>query len=72
MSREELSRTAAAGSGQGWAAPLTQEGKEYFTYLRTVFKRYSSIPSMTIRLECNFVFRITGREFFSSKRMRGA
>ena len=40
MNREGLLRAEAIGSEQGWVTPLTQEDREYFAYLRTVFKRY--------------------------------
>ena len=39
MSRDELLRAEAVGASQGWVAPLTNEDKEYFAYLRQVFKR---------------------------------
>lgn len=29
----------------GWVAPLTQEDKDHFAYLRKVFKRYNLAPS---------------------------
>ena len=64
MSREELLRAEAIGSEQGWVAPLTQEDKEYFAYLRTVFKRYNIIPSKATRLEYNFVIRVAESEFY--------
>ena len=52
MSREELLRAEAIGNEQGWVAPLTQEDKEYFSYLRTVFKEY------------DFVLRVAESEFY--------
>lgn len=55
MSREELLRAEAVGSEQGWVAPLTHEGKEYFAYLRTVFKRYNIVSANATRLEYDFV-----------------
>ena len=64
MSREELLRAEAIGSEQGWVAPLTQEDKEYFAYLRTVFKRYNIVPSKATRLEYGFVLRVAEREFY--------
>ena len=64
MSREELLRAEAIGSEQGWVAPLTQEDKEYFAYLRTVFKRYNIVPSKATRLEYNFVIRVAESEFY--------
>ena len=45
MSRDELLKAETVGSEQGWVAPLTHEDKEYFAYLRTVFKRYNIVPS---------------------------
>ena len=38
MSREDLLKIEAIGSEQGQVAPLTHEDKEYFAYLRKVFK----------------------------------
>ncbi|MDE7172583.1 MAG: hypothetical protein K2O11_12040 [Oscillospiraceae bacterium] len=64
MSREELLRAEAIGSEQGWVAPLTQEDKEYFSYLRTVFKRYNIVPSKATRLEYDFVLRVAESEFY--------
>ena len=64
MSKEELLRAEAIGSEQGWAAPLTQEDREYFAYLRTVFKRYNIVPSKATRLEYDFVLRVAESEFY--------
>ena len=64
MSREELLRAEAIGSEQGWVAPLTQDDKEYFAYLRTVFKRYNIVPSKATRLEYDFVLRVAESEFY--------
>ena len=64
MSREELLRAEAIGNEQGWVAPLTQEDKEYFAYLRTVFKRYNIVPSKATRLEYDFVLRVAESEFY--------
>lgn len=64
MSKEELLRAEAIGSEQGWVAPLTQEDKEYFAYLRTVFKRYNIVPSKATRLEYDFVLRVAESEFY--------
>ncbi len=64
MSREELLKAEAIGSETGWVTPLTQEDKEYFTYLRTVFKRYNIVPSKATRLEYDFVIRVAESEFY--------
>ena len=64
ISREELLWAEAIGSEQGWVAPLTQEDKEYFAYLRTVFKRYNIVPSKATRLEYDFVLRVAESEFY--------
>ena len=64
MSREELLRAEAIGSEQGWVAPMTQEDKEYFAYLRTVFKRYNIVLSKATRLEYDFVLRVAESEFY--------
>ena len=62
--REELLRAEAIGSEQGWVAPMTQEDKEYFAYLRTAFKRYNIVPSKATRLEYDFVLRVAESEFY--------
>ena len=64
MSREELLRAETIGSEQGWVAPITQEDREYFAYLRTVFKRYNIVPSKATRLEYDFVLRVAESEFY--------
>ena len=64
MNKEELLRAEAIGADNGWVAPLTQEDKEYFAYLRTVFKRYSIVPSKATRLEYDFVVRVAESEFY--------
>ena len=64
MSREDLLRAEAIGSEQGWVAPMTQEDREYFAYLRTVFKRYNIVPSKATRLEYDFVLRVAESEFY--------
>lgn len=64
MSREELLREEAIGNERGWVVPLTQEDKEYFAYLRTVFKRYNIVPSKATRMEYDFVLRVAESEFY--------
>lgn len=64
MSRDELLRVEAVGAAQGWVAPLTNEDKEYFAYLRQVFKRYNITPSKATRLEYDFVTRVAESEFY--------
>ena len=64
MSREEVLQAETIGSEQGWVAPLTQEDKDYFAYLRTVFKRYNIVPSKATRLEYDFVLRVAESEFY--------
>ena len=64
MNREELLRAEAIGSEQGWVAPMTQEDREYFAYLGTVFKRYNIVPSKATRLEYDFVLRVAESEFY--------
>lgn len=64
MNKEGLLQAEAIGAEQGWVAPLTQEDKEYFAYLRTVFKRYSIVPSKATRLEYDFVVRVAESEFY--------
>lgn len=64
MSREELLRAETVGEEQGWVSPLTQEDREYFAYLRMVFKRYNIVPSKATRLEYDFVTRVAESEFY--------
>lgn len=64
MSREELLRMEEVGAEQGWVSPLSKENKEYFAYLRTVFKRYSIVPSKATRLKYDFVVRVVESEFY--------
>ena len=64
MNREELLRAETIGSKQGWVSPMTHEDKEYFAYLRTVFKRYNIVPSKATRLEYDFVLRVAESEFY--------
>ena len=64
MIKEELLRMEEVGAEHGWVSPLSQEDKEYFAYLRTVFKRYSIVPSKATRLEYDFVVRVAESEFY--------
>jgi len=64
MNREELMKIEAAGSEYGWVTPLTKEDKEYFAYLRKVFKLYNIVPSKATRLEYDFVTRVAESEFY--------
>ena len=41
---EYLRRIEDHAAQTGWVAPLTQEDKAYFAYLRQVCKRYNTIP----------------------------
>ena len=49
----------------GWVAPLTQEDKDHFAYLRKVFKRYNIAPSKATPTEYDFVVRVAESEFYS-------
>lgn len=64
MNRDELLKAEAVGAEQGWVSPLTQEDKEFFAYLRKVFKRYNIVPSKATRLEYDFVTRVAESEFY--------
>lgn len=61
---EYLQRIEEHAAETGWVAPLTHEDKEYFAYLRTVFKRYNITPSKATRMEYNFVLRVAESEFY--------
>lgn len=51
----------------GWVTPLTQEDKDYFAYLRQVFKRYNITPSKATRMEYDFGIRVAESEFYLQK-----
>ena len=51
MDRFELLRAEEVGAASGWVSPLSQEDRDYFAYLRKVFKRYNITPSKATRLE---------------------
>ena len=59
-----VQRCMAQAYGKKWVVLLTQEDKEYFAYLRTVFKRYNIVPSKATRLEYDFVLRVAESEFY--------
>lgn len=61
---EYLRRVEEHAAETGWVAPLTQEDKDYFAYLRQVFKRYNITPSKATRLEYDFVIRVAESEFY--------
>jgi len=61
---EYLQRIEEHAAETGWVAPLTREDKEYFAYLRTVFKRYNIVPSKATRIEYDFVTRVAESEFY--------
>lgn len=61
---EYLRQVEEHASETGWVAPLTREDKEYFAYLRKVFKRYNIVPSKATRLEYDFVIRVAESEFY--------
>lgn len=50
-----------------WVAPLDKEDREYFSYFRTVCKRYNINPSRATRLEYDFVTRVAESEFYLQK-----
>lgn len=61
---EYLRRIEDHAAQTGWVAPLTQEDKDYFAYLRQVSKRYNINLSKTNRLEYDFVTRVAESEFY--------
>jgi hypothetical protein len=65
--KEYLCRIEDHAAETGWVAPLTQEDKDYFAYLRTVFQRYNITPSKATRLEYDFVTRVAESEFYLQK-----
>ena len=50
-----------------WVGPLDEEDREYFSYFRTVCKRYDIVPSRATRLEYDFVTRVAESEFYLQK-----
>ena len=52
---------------RSWVTPLNEEDREYFSYFRTVCKRYNINPSRATRLEYNFVTRVAESEFYLQK-----
>ena len=50
MNKNDVLKAEAEGASLGWVAPLTAEDREYFAYLRSVFKRYNITPSRATRL----------------------
>lgn len=61
---EYLQRIEEHAAETGWVAPLTQEDKDYFAYLRAVSKRYNINLSRANRLEYDFVIRVAESEFY--------
>lgn len=61
---EYLRQVETQAAETGWVAPLTREDKEYFAYLRKVFKRYNIVPYQATRLEYDFVVRVAESEFY--------
>ena len=64
MKKAQLLEIEEHGATHGWVAPLTQEDREFFTYFRSVFKRYNINPSKATRLEYDFVTRVAESEFY--------
>lgn len=63
----ELEKIEARGAENGWVAPMTEEGREFFAYFRSVFKRYNISSSKATRLEYNFVTQVAESEFYLQK-----
>lgn len=55
----------------GWVAPLTQEDKDHFAYLRKVFKRYNIAPSKATPTEYDFVVRVSLKDLWKSSNING-
>jgi hypothetical protein len=67
MDRFELLRVEEVGAASGWVSSLSREDRDYFAYLRKVFKRYNITPSKATRLEYDFVIRVAESEFYLQK-----
>ena len=61
---EYLQRIEDHAAQTGWVAPLTQEDKDYLSYLREVCKRYNIALSKATRMEFDFVTRVAESEFY--------
>ena len=61
---ERLQHIEEHAAETGWVAPLSREDKDYFAYLRTVFKRYNIVPSKATKMEYDFVLRVAESEFY--------
>lgn len=64
IGNEVLMRAESIGEKSGWVSSLTQEDRDYFAYLRKVFKRYNIVPSKATQIEYDFVIRVTESEFY--------
>ena len=62
-----LQEVEVHGADNGWVAPLTEEDREFFAYVRSVFKRYNITPSKATRLEYDFVTRVAESEFYPQR-----
>ena len=60
----ELEKIESHGAENGWVAPMTAEGREFFAYFRSMFKRYNISPSKATRLEYDFVTRVAESGFY--------
>lgn len=70
MDKERMATLEAIeshGAENGWVAPMTEEDREFFSYFRSVFKRYIISPSKATRLEYNFVTQVAESEFYLQK-----
>lgn len=64
---EYLTEIEEHGAENGWVQLLSQQEKDYFAYLRGVFRRYNIVPSRATKLEYNFVLQVAESEFFLQK-----
>lgn len=61
---EQLLQIEEHGAKNGWVVPLFKEDRDFFSYFRSVFKRYNIDPSKATRLEYDFVTRVAESEFY--------
>lgn len=64
---EYLKRIEDHAAETGWVAPMTQEDRDYFAYLRRVCARYNISLSCATPLELDFVDRVTESELRLSR-----
>ena len=63
----ELEKIESHGAENGWVAPMTEEDRAFYSYIRSVFMRYKISRSKATQLEDEFVTRVAESEFYLQK-----